>query len=122
MPSTVVQRAEVVLQQLEARGNGLSASLVPAYVHDPQTNGYHMVADSRQTYAGQAKGVPLVYDLVESGSRHEWQSEEARMVALALERSVDVDRELDSIDVCAITPLDAMNLLFLRQKRSRGRR
>jgi DNA mismatch repair protein MutS len=133
MPSNVVRRAEVVLQQLEARenGNGLSTTLVPARLRDTQTNGYHVVAESRQVYVGQAQGAalttaqgiaPAVYDLVESGSMHEWQSEEARMVALAMERSVDADHELDSIDICAITPLDALNLLFLRQRRNRVRR
>ncbi len=123
MPPSVVQRAEVVLQQLEARGNSLSTVQVPSHLYDTQTNGYHVIAESRQVYAGQARGAaPMVYDLVESGSTHEWQSEEARMVALAMERSVDADHELDSIDICAITPLDALNLLFLRQKRNRGRR
>jgi DNA mismatch repair protein MutS len=126
MPLSVVQRAEIVLQQLETRGNSLSTTRVPAPLHDTQTNGYHVVAESRLAYAGQAQAggegpTPIVYDLVESGSTHAWQSEEARLVALALERSPDADHELDSIDICAITPLDALNLLFLRQKRNRGR-
>ena len=99
-------------------------------MRDTQTNGHHAVAELRQAYVGQAQGgaqgqaqgtAPTVYDLVEAGSTHEWQSEEARVAALALERSPDADRELDSVDVCAITPLDALNLLFLRQKRSRRR-
>ena len=63
-------------------------------------------------------GASLIAD---APSAYEWQSEEARVAALALERSPDADRELDSVDVCAITPLDALNLLFLRQKRSRRR-
>jgi DNA mismatch repair protein MutS len=123
MPPSVVQRAEIVLQQLEARSNALSTTLVPTHLHETRTNGHHAVAESKQAYIGQAQDTaPRVYDLVELGSTHEWQSEEARMVALAMERSVDADHELDSIDICAITPLDALNLLFLRQRRNRGRR
>jgi DNA mismatch repair protein MutS len=119
MPLTVVQRAEIVLQQLEARAH-MQNFPVP------------ILAETKQPYNGQGNGtvgtgsaqgtIPTVYDLVEAGTTYAWQSEEAHMVALAMERSANADHELDSIDVCAITPLDALNLLFLRQKRNRGRR
>ncbi len=53
--------------------------------------------------------------------RYNWQSEEARLAAQALEDGERVD--LERIDVCAITPLDALNLLFvLQKKRSVARR
>ncbi len=39
------------------------------------------------------------------------------MVASALEQANGTEPDLDAIDVCAITPLDALNLLFLMQKK-----
>ena len=48
---------------------------------------------------------------------YEWQSEEARLAALALENGNGQEPDLYTIDVCAITPLDALNLLFLMQKK-----
>ena len=94
MPLSVVQRAEIVLQQLEERGNSLSSALVPAHLHETQTNGQHTVAESRQAYTGQVhKAQPLgCMILSRLGSTHEWQSEEARIVALAMERSANADQ------------------------------
>ena len=48
---------------------------------------------------------------------YEWQSEEARLAAHALEHGDGQERDLDAIDLCAITPLDALNLLFMMQKK-----
>ena len=48
--------------------------------------------------------------------KYEWQSEEARIAAQRLEAADSVD-DLDIVDVCAITPLDALNLLFVLQKK-----
>ena len=45
----------------------------------------------------------------------QWQIVEARTIATTLEQAGEPD--LDAIDVCAITPLDALNLLFLMQKK-----
>jgi hypothetical protein len=45
-----------------------------------------------------------------------WQSEEARAVALVAARA-GRDAALDSIDVNAITPLDALNLLSLLKEK-----
>jgi len=39
------------------------------------------------------------------------------MVASALEQANGSGPDLDAIDVYAITPLDALNLLFLMQKK-----
>ena len=48
---------------------------------------------------------------------YEWQSEAARLVAQELQNDNGKEPDLDDIDVCAITPLDALNLLFLLQKK-----
>ena len=48
---------------------------------------------------------------------YEWQSEEARAVARALEQANGTTPDMDAINVYAITPLDALNLLFLMQKK-----
>jgi DNA mismatch repair protein MutS len=46
-----------------------------------------------------------------------WKSEEARLAAQMLEQADGSAIELNTIDLCAITPLDALNLLFLMQKK-----
>jgi hypothetical protein len=50
---------------------------------------------------------------------YEWQSEEARNIAYTLEQSNGNGHttNLNTIDLCAITPLDALNLLFLLQRK-----
>ncbi|MGB8343796.1 MAG: hypothetical protein WCD86_02875 [Ktedonobacteraceae bacterium] len=51
---------------------------------------------------------------------YEWQSEEARRIADALEEDNGYQPDLDQIDVSSITPLDALNLLYVLQKTRRG--
>ena len=108
MPANIVRRAEEVLQQLESapmvahalNGNGASHP----------GDGLRLVAETNGTYfAGHTTSSMLL--------TYNWQSEEARSVARALEEGHESGVDLDSIDVCAITPLDALNLLFLLQKR-----
>ncbi len=115
MPASIVQRASAVLQQLEAmktpslviNGNG-------AAYHG--NNGYArpLVAEGNGTYsAGTSSGMRIAT----MRTTYTWQSEEARIAANALEQAGDENVELDAIDVSAITPLDALNLLFLLQKK-----
>jgi len=110
MPASIVRRAEEVLRQLEdvktvvfpASGNGVG-------------NGQHsgdvarLVAEANGTYSAEKRGASMLLT-------YAWQSEEARSIALALEQGQVAAIDLDAIDVCAITPLDALNLLFLLQK------
>jgi len=100
MPLSIVRRAEEVLKLLEAGGIPSGA------VHLSDQNGHAftedglMVAESNGRYG-----------------QYEWQSEEARRAARVLENTHEMEPDLDMVDVCAITPLDALNLLFLMQKK-----
>jgi DNA mismatch repair protein MutS len=98
MPISIVRRAEEVLHQLE-----YGKSELPA-------REYELVVEQAMRYIASDNGVP---------SRHyEWQSEEARQVAAVLERNDEPD--LLMIDLSSITPLDALNLLFLMQRKRRA--
>ncbi len=98
MPPGVIQRAEMVLAHLEEN----------ARHHKP------LVAESNGVYALTA---PYVADDDGKGLAvpYEWQSEEARAVAARLEQGEEPDVQI--INVSSITPLDALNLLFLMQKK-----
>ncbi len=97
MPPSIVRRAEEVLKQLEFSGN-------PSVVNRVfSENGHKITPDGLM--------------VAEANGRYEWQSEEASRAAQALEQAHDMEPDLDAIDVCAITPLDALNLLFLMQKK-----
>ncbi len=100
MPPSIVQRAEAVLRQLES-GKEQRLSLVA------ETNGHY---DITAVNGAQSNGAAHV-------RQYEWQSEEARAMAQALDSDNEMEPDLESIDVCAITPLDALNLLFLLQKK-----
>ena len=110
MPLNIVRRAEEVLKHLEAtkdisfaqNRNGLAL------------NGHNelMIADGNGRYDVGAQ-------FIAPRLNYEWQSEEARLAAQKLERATETLSDLDIIDVCAITPLDALNLLFMMQKKKR---
>src|SRR5579883_1915050 len=110
MPLSIVRRAEEVLRQLEAakegqgmlngKGELLNGNLARMVA---ESNGHYSIEESR---------------FIAPSRNYEWQSEEARSAALAL---LEQDVDLESIDLCAITPLDALNLLFLLQKKRRTR-
>ncbi len=102
MPPSVVQRAENVLQQLERMRDNTHA-LIPIF------NGTHS-----DTSYSQEDNEKLV---AERQGQYEWQSEEARSVAAAIEEANGDGINLDSINAYAITPLDALNLLFLLQRK-----
>jgi DNA mismatch repair protein MutS len=98
MPISIVKRAQTVLEQLEAaKGHPLP-------------------------FVAEAHGIYNEMQLLEPVSlrNYEWQSEEARLAASVLGHSNGTTPDVDAIDVCAITPLDALNLLFLLQKKKRG--
>ena len=136
MPPGIVRRAEEVLQYLESGKDHAGTQLVFAqnghteeglqYALTPRNDEGKMVADGNGQYkAGEngqhnleaAYNAPYSAQVVAtSKSRYAWQSEEARFVAHALEQSNGRESDLDSIDLCAITPLDALNLLFVIQK------
>src|SRR5215467_10203389 len=97
MPPGIVHRAEEVLKYLETGG-------IPyGTVHLSSQNGYAFTGDGLM--------------VAESNGRYEWQSKEAQRAALALEEAQGTEHDFDTVDVLAITPLDALNLLFMMQKR-----
>jgi DNA mismatch repair protein MutS len=109
MPLNVVKRAEIVLQQLELRSTGENLIFTAIIGADSDRH----IAEANKPYIpGDCHFAPQRI--------YEWQSEEARLAALAIERFDGADTELDAIDLCAVTPLDALNLLFLLQKKRRG--
>jgi len=100
MPLSIVRRAEEVLKFLEAGGIPSGAvQLSGQNGHTFNEDGL-MVAESNGRYG-----------------QYEWQSEGARRAARVLENMYEMEPHLDMVDVCAITPLDALNLLFLMQKK-----
>jgi DNA mismatch repair protein MutS len=106
MPPGIVRRAEEVLQQLEQMTH--SRELQTALVARES-----VVA----TMAPQKRNGRKI---AERPERSAWQSEEAQYVAAMLEQG-EMEPELDDIDVGAITPIDALNLLFLLQKKRNKR-
>ncbi len=106
MPSTIVRRAEEVLRNLEHQASKgdmhAQSGLAPSAARTPRNgNGFH---------AGDLQ-------VVAPARHHSWQSEEARLVAQALAHDPGASFGLDTIDLLAITPLDALNLLFILQQR-----
>ena len=102
MPAALVRRADEILKRLEADREEVQTHLAP----NP-SNGHNTreVEVYRNSYVAEAQG-----DYI-------WQSAESRAVGEVLaENSEDIAALLDEIDVCAITPLDALNLLFAMQK------
>jgi len=113
MPQSIVRRAEEVLKRLETTKDsislptfiGLNGNSVPGNGH-----GEMVVADGNGHYLASMESIGLKRE-------YEWQTEEARFAAQNLEQAVS---NLDVIDISAITPLDALNLLFIMQKKRRS--
>lgn len=104
MPHSVVQRADAVLQQLETRnGNSPMTIQQPARTYVAEKPARYQSANGTQHTSEQP--------------RYEWQSDEARQIASSLEQAEGRDEVLDALDVYAITPLDALKLVFLFQKK-----
>jgi DNA mismatch repair protein MutS len=141
MPVSIVQRAEAVLKQLEAQRLHVTASLNGSGRYEKA--GLQGVASSlpgertgqalslRPSISSLSAAVGVKDDghsyetdreVVELGMPYAWQSAEARLAAQELERVGDVgtvEHTFERLDLCAITPLDALNLLFLRQRKGR---
>src|SRR5712692_9045170 len=119
MPHSVVQRAGEVLKWLETSREGLASM---AFAHNGNGNSLNgdlkrVVAEENGAYQA---GTRLMKTEILSNYTYSWKSEEARNAALALEQTDGGAPDLNSIDLCAITPLDALNLLFLMQKKRRS--
>ncbi|TMC21660.1 MAG: DNA mismatch repair protein MutS [Chloroflexi bacterium] len=110
MPPAIVQRAQAVLRELESGSHSLVKSNGLADVG-------HESAIERYIVRSRNGDNVLV---AERYGQHEWQSEEARQAAISLEQARDNEIDFHAIDICAITPLDALNLLFLMQKKRNG--
>ncbi len=117
MPPSVVKRAETVLLQVESGKSSVLSILHPQIA----TNGNGRERTQNGARVAEENGHYKVDSQTLTGrSVFEWQSDEARMAAAALERideRAERGQALDDIDVYAITPLDALNLLSLLQKR-----
>ena len=104
MPTPIVRRADEILKRLEAEREHIQTHLAlepqNGYQREPIALSLRQVAEKTPVYA--------------------WQSEEGRAVGRGLiEHSEDLAGLLDEMDLCAITPLDALNLLFAMQKQRR---
>ncbi|GCE13375.1 DNA mismatch repair protein MutS [Tengunoibacter tsumagoiensis] len=118
MPLSIVKRAEHVLELLEA-GRGSEPAQTPMALSSADRRA--AVASSVRRQVAETKGVVRGMNTQPGSGGYDWQSDEARKAAQALDQTDDREAELDLIDVYAITPLDALHLLFLQQrKRSRG--
>ena len=140
MPQSIVHRAEEVLKFLESGRD--HAGTAPVFAYKSPTlnslqgalstpndlekkiadgNGHYKTGENGQRPVDAAYNAPYNTQLVVPAnttlSRYAWQSEEARFVAYALEEGNRQEADLNTIDLCAITPLDALNLLFLIQKK-----
>src|SRR2546430_169512 len=116
MPLSIVRRAEEVLKGLETAKDGISMhTLIALNGNDVTINGHSelMVADGNGHYNADLKSIGLKRE-------YEWQTEEARFAAQNLEQAVGTLSDLDVIDISAITPLDALNLLFIMQKKRKS--
>ncbi|HLX58905.1 MAG TPA: hypothetical protein VKR83_17940, partial [Ktedonobacteraceae bacterium] len=137
MPLSVVRRAGEVLKWLEGRDQsrpyeGLSSAPVGArfiaLAHNG--NGMPLNGDSNLVVAEKNVGARfiapanvetrLIAPETLSNHLYAWQTAEARLAAHALEQANGSESDFNTIDLCAITPLDALNLLFLMQKKRKS--
>lgn len=114
MPPGIVQRAEEVLRHLEADKSISAPYALPDNLRKVAEANGNYAADTQLITPTNGNG-PVQF--IAPTTNYEWQSTEARSIAQALQHASGTEPDLDSIDVCAITPLDALNLLFLLQKK-----
>jgi DNA mismatch repair protein MutS len=121
MPANVVRRAEIVLKQLEDGKNAVvqgfsTYSNGDGYGGGSVKNGKRIAEENGHYTTGS--------QVLTEWKPFEWRSEEARLIAASLEEANGYEGEqaLDTIDLNAITPLDALNLLSLLQKKRSRRR
>ena len=117
MPRSIVQRAEEVLKRLESTKDStiMRALFIQngSRLTDNANNGLMVVAEGNGHYNAGSQ-------FIGHNRAYEWQTEEARLTAQKLEHNAGDSADLDAIDVCAITPLDALNLLFVLQKKRKS--
>jgi DNA mismatch repair protein MutS len=114
MPPSIVQRAETVLKQLEHDEDTIASQVVHGMLDAEHVGNYkRLVAETNGAYAYDSASLQERAN----ATSYEWQSEEARVVARTLEASNGDGPDLHSIDISSITPLDALNLLFLMQRK-----
>jgi DNA mismatch repair protein MutS len=116
MPLSIVRRAEEVLQGLESTKDSISMhALIELSGNNLSGNGHGgmMIAEGNGHYTGNVESTGLK-------GEYEWQTYEARLAAQNLEQAVSTLSELDAIDISAITPLDALNLLFIMQRKRKS--
>jgi DNA mismatch repair protein MutS len=106
MPTNIVRRAEAVLQQLENDSQSKIAQIT-------------RTQQDSLSYLDQ-QGYPQHKLVAESSHNYSWQSTEASQAAAVLEQSIDEALDLSAINLSAITPLDALNLLFIQQQKKRS--
>jgi DNA mismatch repair protein MutS len=113
MPLSIVQRAEEVLKDLESAKDNISMqTFIGLNGGNDLINGHNemMVSDGNGHYNAVMGSIGLK-------RQYEWQTDEARVAAQNLEQAAGTLSDLDVIDISAITPLDALNLLFIMQKK-----
>ena len=119
MPALLLSLRTTVIHSTHCRKRPLPSNGVAKKIADG--NGHYTTVENGRHDVDITYNTPyntqLVVPAVPSLSRYAWQSEEARFVAHAFEQSSGQEADLDTIDLCAITPLDALNLLFLIQKK-----
>jgi len=112
-----VRRAEEVLEGLESTKDRSTAHALFGQngnaLTDHGSSWLKVAADGNGQYEIGSRLVTLTQD-------YTWQTDEAHLAAQKLEHNVSDSSDLDVIDVCAITPLDALNLLFVLQKKRKS--
>jgi DNA mismatch repair protein MutS len=117
MPLSIVRRAEEVLEHLESSKDSTITHAVFIQNGSSLTDN----ANNRLMVAAEGNGhYNAGIQFIGHNSEYEWQTGEARLVAQKLEHNAGDSSDLDAIDVCAITPLDALNLLFVMQKKRKS--
>jgi len=122
MPQSIVQHAEAVLKHLESGKDHAGASRGSDATQNghPATPPHYTIAQNgNANMVAEGNGQYNEVQFIAPDKHYEWQSEEARFVAQSLKNGNGKQPDLDAIDLCAITPLDALNLLFIMQKKRR---
>ncbi|HXX76879.1 MAG TPA: DNA mismatch repair protein MutS [Ktedonobacteraceae bacterium] len=116
MPQSIVLRAGEVLEHLEStKDSGSTQVLIRLHGNNLLANGQSavMLAEGNGHSNWNKESASLERE-------YEWQTEEARFAARNLEQAIGTLSDLDVIDISAITPLDALNLLFIMQKKRKS--
>ena len=104
MPPAIVRRADEILQRLEAGRETIQQILLPE-----KGSAFSLAEHNADSY------------MLSPRNGYSWQSSEGLAIGQVLDQQrEDLAQLLDEIDVCAITPLDALNLLFALQKQRKA--